>query len=364
MGLSLRSYLARTVHSLVGSRLWTKVIVRADFEKVEAIRDRSSSDLWTNWLYLRVNGDVLHLFVFPGNMLVTEIANTLSTYYWLQWKEYRDPNYNIPVSYVLPTLEQKIKAFTESNLRDLGTLHVAILGYAQCLFPSQKWYDNFSETSCNDIFVWKRFTTRNGVRIAFIASKHAISGDSVADMVRALQKLCKVKTIIYLGFVRSLCEDHIPNAVLATGNCSNIRGHLLSWKDPIQLALYMARLENDPLLENLHMLMRYGVHHHLPSALHATTAWVKSHSSYHWADSDIGEAALAAFEGDTAFGYLAVVAENIITHKGPPLVMDDKELRKRDIIIQATRSVLKIFLRRCLTIPREHLMWSDIMDTS
>ncbi|KAM0124290.1 hypothetical protein ACHAO1_011084 [Botrytis cinerea] len=129
-------------------------------------------------------------------------------------------------------------------------------------------------------------------------------GLAAGNLVRALQQLCQVKCVLYVGKLGSLKSEHIPNSVLATGNTTSVNGANVEWHN------HLADILNeDPCVIQ-------GRHKTLPSVLDETKKWLADHiGELDYVDPEIGYMALASIAGGTKFGYLPIAITPRNPHK-------------------------------------------------
>lgn len=103
----------------------------------------------------------------------------------------------------------------------------------------------------------------------------------------------------------SLLAKYAPGQWLATGNCSSMEGRIVRW-DNI-LAPYLA----------LTTVAIEGPHVTVPSSLFETRSWLERwQSECSWVDCEVGHMAQASNEGNTSFGYLHIISDNV-AHRYP-----------------------------------------------
>jgi hypothetical protein len=302
MGDSLYKYLHMKVHPDIQEKNWAKIIVKGchDRSPTSSIASIEKCDKPFNWQRPTTSypsPDVLELQCFPGFDYVEHYAAIVATYLALQKKS---PDV---VSYYMPTPLQRVEPLVKSNLRDVGIVDIAIIGYVHELhrFTSGAWQGDDD----NELFSWQILTMPNGSKVAFIGCRICFWGDIGGNVVRALQQLNRVKCTIYIGKLGTLQPQYKPNTLLATGNSSVVYGVPVTWKSVLA----------DATLDS--KLVQQGAHYSIPSVLSETKTWLSDkRDSFDWVDPEIGHMALASLEGNTRFGYLHIVSDNL-AHKYP-----------------------------------------------
>ena len=334
MGESLFEYLNMKVHPDIKDHDWTTIKVkgchsRAHASRISAIEKRGKLFNWQRPTTSHAGSGVLELQCFPGLDYVEHYAGIVATYLALNRKSPKVVNFS------LPTRLEQMKPLLESNLRELGDVDVAILGYVQGLerFTSGTW----TMDDANELFAWKILTMPNGCRVAFIGCRVSFWGDIAGNVVRSLQILNKVKCTLYIGKLGSLRPEHKPNTLLATGNQSFVNGTMVTWTNVLEHAITKSAF------------VQLGVHYTLPSVLQETKSWLaEREGSFDWVDPEIGHMAQASLEGQTSFGYLHVVSDNIAQKYPHDLSNERLEqvLNNRARLIAEIEDVVELYLSR------------------
>ncbi|RDL38619.1 uncharacterized protein BP5553_02959 [Venustampulla echinocandica] len=309
MGSSLYEYLRIKVHPDITSRDWSKIIIRGH-------HSRSFPS--------RVMPIEKQIQCFPGDDYVQHFASIVSTYLLLHGRD------SSIVSYILPTPAQKIDPLINSNLKNLGALDVAILGYVQGLsqFTNKDWEGG--GTSDNEIFRWLKQTLPNGSHVAFIGCRVSFWGGIAGNVVRALQILCGMKCVLYIGKLRSLHGEDTPNT-----------------KNVLQRALEAEGHEQQPADSRGRGVVQYGIHYTLSSVLQETKVWLKEQQGqFDWVDLEIGHMDIASLEGQIQFCYLHIVSDNLATKYVHDLLNEREQqvLQDRKQIVEPIQNVLRRFL--------------------
>jgi hypothetical protein len=137
--------------------------------------------------------------------------------------------------------------------------------------------------------------------------------------------------VVYVGKVGSLTPGVEPNAWLATGNTSLVRGAMVSWDD--FFGDYAAA----------HDGVRSGLHVSSPSILLENRDWLVQHTaSYAFVDPEIGPMGAAARQAGIRFGYLHVISNNLATHY-PADLSNERHgdvLRQRAVLVDRIRTII------------------------
>jgi hypothetical protein len=330
MGTSLFEYLRMKVHPEIRQRGWKRIIVLGDHVRtggaqISAIEKNDKPFNWQRPTVKVVDIDTVHLFCFPGVDYVEHYAAIIATYLSLNGK---DPN---AVSYQLPSSEESMRPLLQSNLQNLGQIDIAVLGYVHGLplFTNASWEGGYDE-----LFSWQITNLPNGGRVAFIGCRVSFWGDIAGNVIRALQQLSQVKCVLYVGKLGTLRPELSPNKHLATGNSSFVRGELLDWQNPLQ-----PFVQASPLIH-------HGRHYTLPSVLDETKDWLaKRRVDTDWVDPEIGHMAKASLDGNTKFGFLHIISDNLAWKYKHDLSNERVEevLQNRENIIKEIQRVLQEF---------------------
>ncbi|KAK6591810.1 hypothetical protein H4I96_12087 [Botrytis cinerea] len=336
MGSSLLRYLKMKIHSDIYNREWASITIKGSH--LRSTPGRISTNEKTGKLFnwqrpTTVFGSRqdIELHCFPGREYAYHYASIVATYLSLQG---RDPSV---VSYIEPSPEDCIVPILTSNLQKLGPVDVVVLGYVHGLTgltgPGHWEYGD----AHNELFAWKTQRMPNGANVAFLGCRVSFWGDIAGNLVRALQQLCQVKYVLYIGKLGSLKSEHIPNSVLATGNTTSVNGANVEWHNPLADIL-----NEDPCVIQ-------GRHKTLPSVLDETKKWLADHiGEFDWVDPEIGHMALASIAGGTEFGYLHIVSDNLakkfcydLSNERLHQVLDD-----RKAIVTKIESRLETFFQK------------------
>ena len=300
MGKSLSEYLRMKVHPLVldSNTHWSRINVKGEHERdpslvhISSLEKKDKPFNWQRPTASIVDTETLQLHCFPGIDYVQHYAAILATYLSLK-KGQQDV-----VQYTLPSQHECLEALLNSNLTEMGAVDIVIVGYVHGLkrWTQGPWEGNNS----SNLFSWKKITSRQGHRIAFLGCRVSFWGDVAGNMVRALQRLNGARCVLYIGKLGSLRADHIPNHWLATGSQSVVRNELVTWTNPLE-----PQLERSPSVA-------FGIHCTLGSVLDETKEWLlAAEKRYDFVDPEIGHMAKASLEGGTEFGYLHIISDNL-----------------------------------------------------
>ena len=298
MGQSLSKYLSMKVHPLIQNVDWSRIIVKGEHQRdpsVVRISSNEKTDKPFNWqrpTVSVVDTKTLQLHVFPGTDYVQHYAAILATYLSLE-KGQQDV-----VQYTMPSQDECLKPLLNSNLAEMGAADIVVVGYIDHL---ERWTEVPLEgNSSSDLFSWKMIFSRRGYRIALLGCRICFWGDIGGNVVRALQRLNGAKCVLYVGKLGSLRADHVPNNRLATGCQSLVRNELVTWKNPLE-----PHAERSPTVA-------FGVHCSQGSVLDETKEWLAAaEQRYDFVDPEIGHMAKASLDGDTEFGYLHIISDNL-----------------------------------------------------
>ncbi len=186
----------------------------------------------------------------------------------------------------------------------------------------------------DEIFSWQVTKLPNGGRIAFIGCRVSFWGNIAGNVIRALQQLSQVKCVLYVGKLGTLRPELSPNTCLATGNSSFVCGELLKWQNPLE-----PFIRASPIIHQ-------GRHYTLPSVLDETKVWLAERSmDTDWVDPEIGHMAKASLDGNTQFGFLHIISDNLAPKYKHDLSNERVEevLRNRENVIGEIQRVLQEF---------------------
>ena len=298
MGQSLFEYLRMKVHPLIQSTDWSRIKVKGEHQRDPSVVHISSlekNDKPFNWQRPTVSvlgTNTLQLHCFPGIDYVQHYAAIIATYLSLK-KGQQDV-----VQYTLPSQHECWEPLLSSNLAEMGTVDIIVVGYVHAL---ERWTRGpWEGDNSSKLFSWKKTTSRRGYRIAFLGCRICFWGDVGGNMVRALQKVNGARCVLYVGKLGSLRADHVPNHWLATGCQSVVGNELVTWANPLE-----PQLERSPRVA-------FGVHCSLGSVLEETKDWLlAAEKRYDFVDPEIGHMAKASLEGGTEFGYLHMISDNL-----------------------------------------------------
>ena len=322
MGGSLFEYLHMKVHPSIQDKAWSRIHVIGEHQRdptivqMSPIEKRDKPFNWMRPTISLVDSNTLQLHVFPGLDYVEHYAAIVATYLSLRGG---DPTV---VQYTLPNKEQCLEPFLVSNLTQMGSVDLVIVGYVDGL---ERWTQGPWEESDNgDLFSWKTINSKQGYRIAFLGCRICFWGDIGGNLVRTLQNLNGAKCVVYIGKLGSLCPQHVPNHTLATGCQSYVHGDLIRWENRLE-----AHLQHAPSVVR-------GIHCSLGSVLNETKDWLAStKKKCDFVDPEIGHMAKASLEGGTQFGYLHIISDNLARKY-------DRDLsnERRDDVIQGRKRLM------------------------
>lgn len=326
MGESLTEYLRMKIHPDISNNEWPHIIVRGSHlrsapARISTIEKSGKLFNWQRPTTTTGKHGGLELHCFPGRNYVHHYASIVATYLALKG---RDPSI---IKSLEPSPDECMAPLLNSNLAKLGSIDMAVLGYVHGLpglTGSEPWEDG---AAVDQLFAWRTRKLRNGMKVAFVGCRVSFWGDIAGNLVRALQQLCQVKSVLYVGKLGSLNPEHVPNRVLATGNTTSIGATRLEW--------------HNPLAHMIDSSVRIVQGHHctLPSVLDETHEWFSNHrKSSDWVDPEIGHMALAAAAAGMEFGYLHIVSDNLakkylhdLSNERLKQVLDDRSAICADI---------------------------------
>jgi hypothetical protein len=316
MNSALYKYLDIKIHHLLKENTFNKIVVIGEHDRSANISIHEKTDKPFNWMRpsAEVYADTLIIKVYPGTDYVKHYASIISTYLALNGQEHSH------VSYVLPSESECYEPLLSSNLKNIPTSHLAVLGYVHGLSLPTDQTDWQGEGE----FAWKT-TTINRKQIALIGCKHSYWGDISGRVVKILAKQGFEK-VIYTGKLGGLNPQHLPNETLATGNQSFLEGHIITWKN---------------LFKNLsHPQIKPGIHYTSPSILYENKEWLKKFYLFDFVDPEIGHMAKAASETGIEFGYLHIISNNLSKNYRDNLSNERKNtiLNKRARLLEIIQS--------------------------
>lgn len=288
MGKSLNRYMQIKVHPLLEKCDCKKVIVRGYFDRSCGISNKEKNDKLFN--YMRPTANIvnsnLYINCFPGIDYVFHYGNILKSYI-------ASTNKQMEVIHCIPNEAECWKAITESELKDIPTVHTVIMGYVEGL----EWISDDSSWYGTGNFLWKRvhLSTSEGI---LLGCKHTYWGEIAGRIVDYLA-VKGVKRIIYSGKLGTLNSTLVPNVTIATGNSSILpNGETIRWNN---------------FFENICDIQVYnGIHITVPSVLQETKEWLlfnKDRADF--VDPEIGHMALAAHNNKVEFSYFHIISDNL-----------------------------------------------------
>lgn len=298
MGSSLPEYLRMKVHPIIQNGSWPKILVTGQHQRDSSIVHISpieKCDKPFNWqrpTALLIDSQTLEIHCFPGFDYERHYAAIIATYLSLKGRDHNT------VLYTLPSQQECMKPILNSNLAEMGSVDIVIVGYVHGL---ERWTEGSWDSSHGSrLFSWKKSVSKRGYSIAFLGCRVSFWGDIAGNIVRALQRLNRAQCVIYVGKLGSLRTKHTPNQCLATGCQSVVWNELFMWVNPLESSLKMSPS------------VAQGVHYTLGSVLDETKDWLLSIRKGHdFVDPEIGHMAKASLEGGTGFGYLHIVSDNL-----------------------------------------------------
>lgn len=331
MGESLLNYLLPKIHQYIKERDWSQIVVKPTYIRASPAvpAETEKSNKLFNWhrpTATVIDDGTIHINCYPGNDYVQHYAELVATYLSLSGKD------SSHVTYILPTADQCMKPFRESNLRDMGEVDVAVVGYVCQLtrFIGPEWHGKSSK----DIFAWQKFRTAQGKSVALVGCMPSFWGDISANFVCMLRRLNRVRCVIYIGKAGSLDPRDGPNEVLATGSQSYVSGEKVEWHNVLQP--YLPRRPS----------VAEGVHVNVYSPLVENLQWLKQwRHSCRWVDCEVGHMAKEASKHGVDFGFLHIISDNVTEKYSFDLSNEDLDevKRLRELLCRDVESILARF---------------------
>jgi hypothetical protein len=332
MGPTLRDYVFMKIHSEIKDKLWSRIIVAGSYTRLKPalISSAEKQDKPFNWqrpTATIVNATTIQINCFPGQDYVKHYAYLLANYLSLIGQ-----NPSI-VRYQIPEPSTSLRLLLESNIAHMGHTDIVIVGYVHRLkkFLHGSW--EWGGQPKKGLFGWQKFQSSAGHSVALLGCVVSFWGDIAGDLIRALQRLNKIRCVLYVGKTGALQPQHRPNEVLATGNHSFIDSESISWTNVLE-----------PCTAVSNKVCR-GNHVTLCSAILEDQAWLTRWQGCSWVDSEVGHMAKASNEGKTAFGYLHIVSDNLACRYPYDLSNERVEevvLSRENLLIEV-ENVLEIF---------------------
>ncbi|EME44587.1 hypothetical protein DOTSEDRAFT_62968 [Dothistroma septosporum NZE10] len=331
MGQSLHRYLEIKVHPDIKHGSYESIRVIGEHSRTPPARVSSieKTDKPFNWqrpTSLMYDSGTIDLLCFPGPDSVKHYASIVATYLDLIGKD------SSVTSYAEPSDRGCMEPLLASNLASLGQVDTVVLGYVHGLkrFISSDWQGG----DANDIFAWQKMRASNGTSVAFIGCRVSFWGDIAGNVVRALQRLNGVKTVLYIGKLGTLRPEIPPNQWLATGTTSMLDGELVEWRSVL-----------DPHITCTNNVVR-GAHYSLPSVLDETKDWLETHRhTFAFVDPEIGHMAKASIQGGTDFAYLHIISDNIAKKYSYDLSNErlQQVIKDREMLLTGIQDTLEQF---------------------
>ena len=332
MGQSLSEYLRMKVHPLIQNNDWSRIEVIGEHQRdpsLVSIPSNEKTDKPFNWQRPTasvIGTNTLQLHVFPGIDYVQHYAAIIATYLSLK-KGQQDI-----VQYTLPSQQERMEPLLNSNLAEMGAVDIVVLGYVHAF---ERWtHGPWEGEGSDNLFSWKRITSRRGYQIAFLGCRICYWGDIGGNVVRALQRLNGARCVLYVGKLGSLRADLVPNRRLATGGQSLVGNELVTWANPLE-----PHVGRSPTVA-------FGVHCCLGSVLDETKEWLQAaEKRFDFVDPEIGQMAKASLEGGTEYGYLHIISDNL-ARKYPHDLSNERQtgvLQNRTRLLSEVQDILGRF---------------------
>lgn len=326
---SFEAYLEPRIHPKILNPQLERIVVKGCYKrrgKPVQVSENEKSDKTFNWHRPTVNilnETTIELLCFPGQDYVQHQALMTATYLGLR-------HMTTPVVEYVPLTETSMDIFENSNLRLMGPVHTAVIGYADRILPEKLQNDWQTGTDEPDqIFAWKTYRQANGDLVAFIGCMVSLWGDIFENVVLALKSLNNVTCILYIGKAGSLRPLDVPNRVLVTGDSSHIDGDLISWDNPLRTAINEMQSKN----------VVWGTHVTVSSPLVESKPWIRKwKDKAQLVDCEVGHIARMCKKMHMQFGYLHVISDNVaryypqnLTTDRDPDTINDRKIAFKEI---------------------------------
>ncbi|MEU6346879.1 hypothetical protein ABZ883_38725 [Streptomyces sp. NPDC046977] len=314
----LLRYLEIKVHHLIQDREWDSIRVIGSYDRTAVVSrlEKSGKPFNTERPTAEVHGRDLVVKAFPGADYVQHYALIIATYLAMTGRPADS------VAYQPPAQEECRTALDALDVKMEGDL--VIVGWGlQHLAPGNGVWNH------GPGYAWQRAEIA-GRRLVYLGFLHSVWGDVAGRVVSRLAEL-GAGDVVYVGKVGSLTPGIEPNAWLATGNTSLVRGTLVSWDD--FFSDYAANRSG----------VRSGLHVSSPSVLLENRDWLAQHTaSYAFVDPEIGPMGAAARHAGIRFGYLHVISNNLAAHYAADLSNERRSdvLRQRAVLVDQIRTII------------------------
>ncbi|KAL8858788.1 MAG: hypothetical protein Q9178_004705 [Gyalolechia marmorata] len=324
MESSMYAYVLGKVHPEIRAGPWSQIVIRALYARTGTakISPTEKQDKMFNWqrpTMIPVDDTSLEVACFPGRDYVKHYAVVIGTYLSLTGHD------TTSVQYSLPSERDCMASLMDSNLPLMGEVDTVLLGKVDGFDRVRQGSWESGNNKKHNIFAWQKFSTRNGGTASILGCKISFWGDISGYLVRALQALNRVTCILYIGKAGSLRAEYAPNEWLATGDRSHLNGRLILWNNVLE-----------PYLEATSVVVK-GTHTTVSSPLDETSSWYEKWNGVaDWVDCEVGHMAQASNDGNTSFGYLHILSDNI-THPYPYNLSNER----LDIVVQNRKRLLR-----------------------
>lgn len=304
MSDSLERYLEIKVHQTVLERVWDEILVVGAYSRYSGTSipfEGEKRDKPFNWERptARVAGNTLYVECFPGYDHVEHYAEIIACY--LNERMLTGDVLTPPSRvFFLPTSSSHTDDALEATNLPLFPGHgvdTVVLGLVWHLPLLTKPFDWQGDGPWQ--WIVRDF---DGRKVAFLGFRPAFWGCISGQVVHYLASRFHVKNVIYLGKLGALKGTVRPNAWLATGGESLVRGRTVQWRNI--LAKSVQKVASDSTI--------FGAHVTLGSVLHETKEW---HAGlvrdFDFVDPEIGMMAQAAIRNGINYGYLHMITDNL-----------------------------------------------------
>ncbi|KAB8349608.1 hypothetical protein FH972_023631 [Carpinus fangiana] len=334
MGGSLFEYVASKVHLDITRGQLRRINIRGRYIRDPPTIVSAGEKTGKRFNYQRptittVDDSSIYLDCFPGRDYVQHYMALVTSYYNLTTRV-------IPViQYALPPQDAGMNLYLKSNLVSMGSVNTIIVGYVQHFeHLAHGAWENGSGADVK-LFAWKMIREDQGRNAALLGCMTSVWGDLAGQLIQALQQLNKVKCVLYIGKAGTLSPEYEPNQFIATGSSSFLGDEPITWSNPFQSYL------------RLSPRIREGNHVTVVSPLIESKSWlIDWQTNCSWVDCEVGYMANSSNLGDTQFGYLHIVSDNIAV-KFPYDLTDERAeavLHDRSVCFGEIEIVLRAFL--------------------
>jgi hypothetical protein len=279
----------------------------------------------------------VHPNCFPSVDVVRHYASLVPTYFsMMQTSASRNPP---QVRFELPLFDACSDLFARSDLVNLGQADVLIIGYLnRCPHKNIERNEAFKNVGIHQegqLLSWYKRETSSGSIVAYLGCAVSLWGDSVKQLVKVLQKLSKLKCVLYIGKVGSLHADPVPNVALATGDEAHTNHEVIRWHNVLSKAASTSPLVCKGSLVSV------------ASSLCEDLSWFQTWADKCcWVDCETAHIAQESRVGIIDFGYLHIVSDSLNRQCADNLANEDAEhvQEQRTVVFDEIDRILDRFL--------------------